>query len=110
MKPFLAIVTGAALVTGACTMANAEAQAKDVTYQCAGGQSITITYTGDNGDTAVFEDAGESIILEQVPSGSGALYRATDRNYTYELHTKGDTATVYSSPNKVMLRDCQAVN
>ena len=81
-----------------------------MTYECANGTRITVTYTGKHGDTAVFEDQGETIVMHQVPSGSGALYQADDPDYAYELSTKGDEATFFSGPDEIWLDDCLAVD
>lgn len=80
---------------------------RPVSYQCAGGQQLRAWFS-PQGDKAAIEQAGEVIMMNQMVSGSGARYSAANRNYTYQLDTKGNTATLYEAGDKVVLNNCVA--
>ena len=64
-----------------------------VRYACDGGPRLQVFYDGPRNRAVVSVAGGEPMVLDHVPSGSGALYRAG----AFELHNKGDEA-VWTEP------------
>jgi membrane-bound inhibitor of C-type lysozyme len=64
-----------------------------VRYACDGGPRLQVFYDGPRNRAVVSVAGGEPIVLDHVPSGSGALYRAG----AFELHNKGGEA-VWTEP------------
>ncbi|MFB2533246.1 MliC family protein [Paracoccus sp. p4-l81] len=75
-------------------------------YDCKGGQGLDVRFSPD-GSQATIDQMGERILMQQVPSGSGARYKAVDSDYSYVLDTKGNWAALYESGDRVVLDDCQ---
>lgn len=70
-------------------------------YQCSKGQGF-VAEVDEKGDSALLKMDGQSAILPQVPSGSGAKY--SDGQTT--LWTKGDEAFV-EVDGKIIMKDCR---
>ncbi|MDO5605423.1 MAG: MliC family protein [Paracoccus sp. (in: a-proteobacteria)] len=75
-------------------------------YNCANGY-LDVRFS-PSGDFATIDQMGERIVMRHVPSGSGARYAAIHPDYSYQLDTKGNDATLYEAGDKVVLRDCRA--
>lgn len=80
---------------------------RPVTYRCDGAQVLQAQFS-PAGDKVAIEQMGERVMLNQIPSASGARYQAASKHYAYQLDTKGDTATLYGEKDRVVLGNCTA--
>lgn len=78
-------------------------------YACEGKQVLEVVYVNTDKDSyAIISQVDEMIPMKITRSASGAIYEAMDKNYTYKLYTKGNTATLVESKDKPVLSQCVA--
>lgn len=86
----------AGVTTLFATAAQAQIDILPVTFTCAGGVRLPVTYfnpaEGDGAAAMVVD--GQLIALRQVPSGSGIRYESVGGQGTYVLRSKGWDAVV----------------
>lgn len=96
----------------AAVLAGSSDTVSQVKYVCADNDVLDVVYvnTAAGGAYAVLQQAGELIPMQIAPTASGANYAAIDSDYTYQLQTKGDSATLVEGDGKPVLSDCTAWN
>ena len=100
------LVIAASVQAAAARVTVADAADWPITpYTCAANAHLDVRYSPD-GTYATIDQMDERILMKLVPSASGARYRAMDRDYSYELDTKGDDATLYEAGDRIVLDDC----
>ena len=96
----------------------ADEKAMQVAYQCEHGIKIPVTYinTQAGSSFAVLLVEGKQVPMNNVRSGSGALYVSIDDAERYSWHTKGDAASLWwANSNKNtkvelnLLKDCKSI-
>ena len=77
-------------------------------YTCDDNKTLEVVYVNSGKQSyAIINQMDEMVLLKQVKSASGAIYKALSSNYTYELLTKGDTATLVEGDDKPILSNCR---
>lgn len=101
----------AALVPAAAFAGNSDSVSQ-VKYVCADNEVLDVVYinTAAGGSYAVLQQAGELIPMQIAKAASGANYTAIDPDYSYELQTKGQSATLVEGDNNPVLSNCTASN
>ncbi len=101
-----------AVMVPAAVHAGGADSVSQVKYVCADNEVLDVVYinTAAGGAYAVIHQAGELIPMQIAPTASGANYAAIDPDYTYQLQTKGDAATLVEGDDKPVLSDCTASN
>lgn len=107
MKTFLTAAAVMLLPVAASAASDSISQQK---YACAGGEVLDVVYvnTAAGNSYAIITQMDELIPMEITPMASGASYKAMDSDYSYVLHTKGDSADLVESDDKPVLSDCKA--
>ncbi|MGX2948786.1 c-type lysozyme inhibitor [Frederiksenia canicola] len=105
---FLTATTlGLAALTANATMQNSTNQ--DVTkviYACENNQTLEVVYVNGVKNTyAIISQVDEMIPMELVKTASGEHYKAINPNYTYELSTKGNQASLFGD-GKAIISNC----
>lgn len=99
------LVLATALPAAAAVSVNDAADWPMTPYNCAGGEGLDVRFSPD-GEYATIDQMEERILMQLVPSASGARYKAMHGAYSYQLDTKGEEATLYEAGDKVVLGDC----
>lgn len=109
MFRFLIPTALAALIPAAAMAADSD-KISQVKYVCAENEVLDVVYinTAAGGAYAILSQAEELIPMEITPAASGANYKAIDPDYTYQLLTKGDSASLVEADDKPVLSDCMA--
>lgn len=77
-----------------------------IVYVCENNKTLDVVFVNtDKSSYAIINDMKELIPMQIQKSASGAIYKAINKNYTNELLTKGNTATLMGD-NKVILSNC----
>lgn len=77
-------------------------------YSCEGKKTLEVIFINTAKDSfAIINQVDEMVPMEIVKSASGAVYKAIKKDYTYELQTKGNQATLFGD-GKVVIRECVA--
>ena len=77
-------------------------------YTCDDNKTLEVVYVNSGKQSyAIINQMDEMVPLKQVKSASGAIYKALSSNYTDELLTKGDTATLVEGDDKPILSNCR---
>ena len=96
----------------------ADEKAMQVAYQCELGIKIPVTYinTQAGSSFAVLLVEGKQVPMNNVRSGSGALYASINDAERYRWHTKGDSAILWWASSKKdaqlelnLLKDCKTI-
>ena len=110
IKQTLLAVTGVALFASAANVQAAQLN-KDVgryVYTCDDNKTLEVVYVNSGKKSyAIINQVDEMVPLKQVKSASGAVYKALSKNYTYELLTKGNSATLLEAKDKPVLSNCK---
>lgn len=110
IKQTLLVATGALLFASAANVQAAQLN-KDVgryVYTCDDNKTLEVVYVNSGKRSyAIINQVGEMVPLKQVRSASGAVYKALSKNYTYELLTKGHSATLLEANDKPVLSNCK---
>ncbi|MGC7559193.1 MliC family protein [Pasteurella sp. PK-2025] len=78
-----------------------------VVYGCEGKKTLEVIYVNTAKDSfAIINQVGEMIPLEMVRSASGSLYKAINKDYTYQLQTKGRQAQLLGDGGNVVIDGC----
>ncbi|QIM62965.1 lysozyme inhibitor [Pasteurellaceae bacterium Orientalotternb1] len=96
-----------ALTANATTMQGSSNQ--DVTkviYVCESNQTLEVVYVnGAKNSYAIISQVDEMIPMELMKTASGEHYKAINPNYTYELLTKGNQASLFGD-GKAIISNC----
>ncbi|MDO5530336.1 MAG: MliC family protein [Paracoccus sp. (in: a-proteobacteria)] len=76
-------------------------------YICEGDEYLDVRFSPD-GEYATIDQMDERILMASIPSASGEQFVAVHPDYSYELATKGNHATLYEAGGAVVLDDCFA--
>ncbi|MCQ9120632.1 c-type lysozyme inhibitor [Rodentibacter pneumotropicus] len=77
-----------------------------IVYVCEDNKTLDVVFVNtDKSSYAIMNEMNELIPMQIQQSASGAIYKAINKNYTYELLTKGNTATLMGD-NKPILSSC----
>lgn len=77
-----------------------------IIYSCEGKKTLDVIFINtDKNSFAIINQVDEMIPLEIENTASGANYKAINKNYTYELKTKGNTASLFGD-GKAILKNC----
>ncbi len=91
MKRCIIVIT-LALLASACNSASTNSnapQGREVAFNCGDGQSLSVRFLAEQG-VAILVRNGETIELQQQPSGSGFIYS----NNATTIRGKGNDLTV----------------
>lgn len=108
----LALVAATALAVGPALAGKAKDHIDHVKMACADNQVLDVTFinTASGNSYAVVLEQDELLPMAQTMSASGAVYTAIDKNYHYQLLTKGKTADLVAVTNgkdDFVKRDCK---
>lgn len=86
--------------------ASSKGELAKVVYSCEGKKTLDVIFVNTSKDSfAIINQVDEMIPLEIVKSASGANYKAINKDYTYELHTKGNKAELIGD-GQVIIGGC----
>ncbi|MDO5055160.1 MAG: c-type lysozyme inhibitor [Pasteurella oralis] len=86
--------------------ASSKGELTKIVYSCEGKKTLDVIFINTAKDSfAIINQVDEMIPMELVKSASGANYKAINKNYTYELQTKGNQATLLGD-NQVIIGNC----
>lgn len=109
-KKALLATAGAALLFSAANVQAGQLnkQVGRYVYSCEENKTLEVVYVNAGKKSyAIINQLDEMIPMAQVKSASGAVYKAMSPNYTYQLLTKGDSATLLESNDKPVLSNCR---
>lgn len=99
-------------VADAETAQSTENTARQDMYTCERGVEVPVAFIQNDGETvAIAHVDGKQIIMSQVQSGSGALYRSIDDTLPIEFFTKGKAGLFsygFDGDSVTFLQDCVA--
>ncbi len=106
------VASGSAMAaTGkAKKVAKTNDEVQKIIYTCKGNKNLDVVYINTaKSSYAMITQSDEIIPLEIFPMASGANYKSMDKNYTYQLLTKGKSATL-EADGKAIYEDCTIAN
>lgn len=125
MKKFAQLAFVAGMTVFAGTVAYASSSSSDkvakvgetatqdvqkIIYACKENKNFQIVFiNGEKNAYAVISQMDEVLPLEQTISASGAVFKAMDEGYNYELVTKGDKAFL-NAGDQAIYEECTVAN
>lgn len=77
-----------------------------IVYTCENNKTLDVIFVNTEKNAyAIINQMDESIPMQNVKSASGTIYKAINPNYTYELITKGNSASLLGD-KKPILSNC----
>ncbi|GJH42514.1 c-type lysozyme inhibitor [Pasteurella canis] len=104
----LAILPLTTAITAQATIieSSSKGELTKVVYSCEGKNTLDVIFINTAQDSfAIINQVDEMIPMELVKSASGANYKAINKNYTYQLQTKGNQAMLFGD-DKLILGEC----
>jgi membrane-bound inhibitor of C-type lysozyme len=92
----------ASVSLGGCLWGSDKPSVRTVNYQCAGGETFAVTFSGDT-SARISLPGDEDRLLKRLPAASGMRFG----DGTVSLLTK-DSGALVEERGRVKLRDCRA--
>ncbi len=100
---YTAVLAAGCAVLGGCSLWGSDKPSvRTVNYQCAGGESFAVTFSGDT-SARISLPGDEDRLLKRLPAASGMRFG----DGTVSLLTK-DSGALVEERGRVKLRDCRA--